>query len=510
MAVKAIEVTFRYRRRRRRVASAQNFQGCAPPLSAEYPPNFRDICGLTRARKGVILIRLTTSGRRSPRFERGSFVVPSFARIAFTMAMVAFAFAVPACDQPPLFGPTSNVDAGITRPTADAGLPLDTGVGIGGADAGTDGGSIPPDYSIVVLPDTQYYAAAFPEIFMKQASWIVENRDAQQIAFVLHTGDITQLAKPDEFDTANEVLKGVKADRVWYVPGEHDVAGDNGAAYLQRYGKGTKGGGWYSFDHSGVHFIGLVNVLNLKAGGLGSLGAEQLTWLERDVRGLSSSTPIVLFAHIPLWAVYPEWGWGTDDSEQALALLKRFGSVTVLNGHIHQIMQKVEGHVSFHTALSTAFPQPAPGTAPGPGPMKVEADVLKNVLGIVDVTFIPGRATLAVVDATLSGQPPAFAAFAHDGMTQREPRKRAVLGANEIGIDNFSFTPSVLTVKRGTTVTWINNDDVPHLIVNVEQRFKQSAVLDTDQRYRVSLTKPGTYNYFCSLHPKMQGRIVVQ
>jgi 3',5'-cyclic-AMP phosphodiesterase len=390
-------------------------------------------------------------------------------------------------------------------------------------------GGIPTSFSVgglATLTDEQRKSIFFAQIsdshigFNKDANKDVTatlqeavaklNALPQRPAFVLHTGDITQLAKPDEFDTANEVLKGVKADRVWYVPGEHDVAGDNGAAYLQRYGKGTKGGGWYSFDHSGVHFIGLVNVLNLKAGGLGSLGAEQLTWLERDVRGLSSSTPIVLFAHIPLWAVYPEWGWGTDDSEQALALLKRFGSVTVLNGHIHQIMQKVEGHVSFHTALSTAFPQPAPGTAPGPGPMKVEADVLKNVLGIVDVTFIPGRATLAVVDATLSGQPPAFAAFAHDGMTQREPRKRAVLGANEIGIDNFSFTPSVLTVKRGTTVTWINNDDVPHLIVNVEQRFKQSAVLDTDQRYRVSLTKPGTYNYFCSLHPKMQGRIVVQ
>src|SRR6476620_651643 len=194
----------------------------------------------------------------------------------------------------------------------------------------------------------------------------------QRPALVLHTGDITQLAKADEFDTANEVLKSVKTDRIFYVPGEHDVASDNGASYLQRYGKNNKGGGWYSFDHSGVHFVGLVNVLALKAGGLGSLGADQINWLRRDVSGLSSSTPIVLFAHVPLWTVYPEWGWGTDDSEQALGLLKRFGSVTVLNGHIHQIMQKVEGQMSFHTAMSTAFPQPAPGTAPSPGPMKVE------------------------------------------------------------------------------------------------------------------------------------------
>jgi len=332
----------------------------------------------------------------------------------------------------------------------------------------------------------------------------------QAPALVLHTGDITQLAKSDEFDTANEVLKSVKTDRIFYVPGEHDVAGDNGASYLDRYGKGTKGGGWYSFHHSGVHFIGLVNVLNLKAGGLGSLGADQIEWLRRDVAGIPSSTPIVVFAHVPLWTVYPEWGWGTEDSAQALGLLKRFGSVTVLNGHIHQIMQKVEGNISFHTAMSTAFPQPAPGTAPAPGPMKVEPDRLRSVLGITDVTFIPGRGSLAVVDATLSGQPPAFEAASHDAMLRRQTSRRgASLAANEIGIDNFKFAPATLTVRVGTKVTWINNDDVPHLIVNVQNKFRQSPVLDTDQRFSTTLTKPGTYDYFCSLHPMMQGRIIV-
>ncbi len=333
----------------------------------------------------------------------------------------------------------------------------------------------------------------------------------QAPAFVLHTGDITQLAKPEEFDTARQVLTGVKSERIFYVPGEHDVATDNGASYLQRYGKGTKGGGWYSFDHTGVHFVGLVNVLNLKAGGLGTLGAEQLEWLKRDVSRLAASTPIVLFAHVPLWTVYPEWGWGTDDSEQALALLKRFGSVTVLNGHIHQIMQKVEGHVSFHTAMSTAFPQPAPGTAPAPGPMKVDPEKLKSVLGIADVTFVPGRGALAIVDATLSGQPPAFDEASHEAMMERQTKRRSItLADNEIGIDNFNFTPPVLTVKPGTKVTWINNDDVPHLIVNVQRAWKQSPVLDTDQRFSTTLATPGTYDYFCSLHPKMQGKIIVR
>jgi plastocyanin len=326
----------------------------------------------------------------------------------------------------------------------------------------------------------------------------------QSPAFVLHTGDITQLAKPAEFDTANEILKEVKTDRILYVPGEHDVATDNGASYLQRYGKGTKGGGWYSFDHQGVHFIGLVNVLNLKAGGLGSLGAEQIAWLKDDVRRLQSSTPIVMFAHVPLWTVYPEWGWGTDDSEAALALVKRFGSVTVLNGHIHQIMQKVEGNIAFHTALSTAFPQPAPGTAPSPGPLKVEPERLKSVLGLSNVTFIPGRGSLAIVDGTLSGERPG--SFAGSGQTGKHAM---ALGPNEIGIDNFQFTPNPMTLKKGTRVTWINNDDVPHQIVTPKGQFKPSAVLDTNQRFSVTLDKPGTYEYFCSLHPMMQGKIVV-
>ena len=220
--------------------------------------------------------------------------------------------------------------------------------------------------------------------------------------FILHTGDVSHLSRPEQFDTVDQILKSAKPKDVFYVPGEHDVLDDDGKEFFQRYGRGTAGGGWYSFDKNGAHFVGLVNVMNLKAGGLGSLGPEQLAWVEQDLKRLKASTPVVVFAHIPLWSVYPEWGWGTDDSAQALALLKRFGSVTVLNGHIHQIMQKVEGHVMFHTAASTAFPQPAPGQADSPGPMKVPAEQLKSVLGITDVNFVRGRHALAVVDATLA------------------------------------------------------------------------------------------------------------
>ena len=219
--------------------------------------------------------------------------------------------------------------------------------------------------------------------------------------FLLHTGDISHLSKPEEFDAVDQILKSAKAKDVFFVPGEHDVFSDNGEIYRERYGKQARGGGWYSFDKRGVHFIGLVNVMNLKAGGLGTLGSEQLEWLENDLRERSSSTPIVVFAHIPLWSVYPQWGWGTEDAEQALGHLKRFGSVTVLNGHIHQTMQKVEGNVRFHTAASTAFPQPAPGSADSPGPMKVPAEKLKSVLGITEVDFVRGKQALAVVDSNL-------------------------------------------------------------------------------------------------------------
>jgi 3',5'-cyclic AMP phosphodiesterase CpdA len=223
-------------------------------------------------------------------------------------------------------------------------------------------------------------------------------------SFVLHTGDLTHLAQDDEFDALDQELKSIKTGKIFYVPGEHDVLNNNGKAYLQRFGKDTRGDGWYSFDYNGVHFVGLVNVVNMAEGGLGVLGNDQLDWLKKDLSGLSDSTPIVVFAHIPLWAVYPEWGWGTRDSETALSYLKRFGSVSVLNGHIHQTMLKVEGNITFHSATSTAFPQPAPGAAAAPGPLKVPAEKLKGLLGLTSVDYVEHNHTLAITDMPLEGE----------------------------------------------------------------------------------------------------------
>jgi Icc protein len=216
--------------------------------------------------------------------------------------------------------------------------------------------------------------------------------------FMLHTGDITQNSKAAEFDTASQIIKGFK-NEVFYVPGEHDYI-DDGTQYKQRFGKGTVGNGWYSYNHKGVHFVGLNNCVQVDA--MGNMGEDQLKWLKSDLAGLSRSTPIVVFAHIPLWMVYEKWGWGTKDGEQALAMLKPFGSVTVLNGHIHQVVQKVEGNVAFHTAMATAFPQPAPGAAPNPGPMMVPAGKLESVLGVTKIKMVRGRSHLAVVDSTLA------------------------------------------------------------------------------------------------------------
>jgi len=225
---------------------------------------------------------------------------------------------------------------------------------------------------------------------------------AQKPAFMIHTGDITHLSTPEQFDTGAQLLRATNL-QTYTVPGEHDILEDNGKSYLNRYGKGTHGDGWHSFNAHGVHFIGLVNVVNLKGNGLGDLGREQLEWLEKDVKGLSSSTPIVVFAHVPLWIVYQDWGWGTLDGGQAISYLKRFGSVTVLNGHIHQVMQKVEGHVTFHTARATAFPQGVPGVAKGPGPAPVPPGELKNFLGTARISLVTTQSPLAIVDKPLAG-----------------------------------------------------------------------------------------------------------
>lgn len=294
--------------------------------------------------------------------------------------------------------------------TLNAGVPMSTLLGIADAhamdDTTTTSSKTPSSYtrafSFIQISDSHIGFHKDPNMDPAATLQVAVDRirrGSEKPAFLIHTGDISHLSKPDEFDTATQIIGEAGVD-VHYVPGEHDVLIDNGAAYAQRFRPGAQRP-WYSFDQGGVHFIGLVNVLDLHGGGLGFLGDEQLAWLRNDLSRRSTSTPLVVFAHIPLWSIYPAWGWGTDDSAKALALMQRFGSVTVLNGHIHQVMQKVEGDMCFYTARSTAFPQPAPGTATGPGPMKVPADKLRTMLGLRSVDVVPTRTALAVTDTTL-------------------------------------------------------------------------------------------------------------
>jgi 3',5'-cyclic AMP phosphodiesterase CpdA len=228
------------------------------------------------------------------------------------------------------------------------------------------------------------------------------NGMADQPALIIHTGDITHLSKPAEFDLAQQLFTRLRTTEMHTVPGEHDTTDATVTEYFNRFGKASDNKGYYSFDHAGVHFIGLINVLQFKPGGLGTLGEEQLAWVAADLKGRSASTPLVVFAHMPLWTIYEPWGWGTGDADQLMSQLRRFGSVTVLNGHIHQIVQKVEGNITFHTARSTSYPQPVAGVGSGPGPLKVPADQLAAMLGITTVSVVKHPSSLALNDTVLA------------------------------------------------------------------------------------------------------------
>ncbi len=337
-------------------------------------------------------------------------------------------------------------------------------------------------------------------------------------AFIVHTGDISQLSKPNEFDDAEQIVKEAGLP-VFYVPGEHDMLDEgNGKAYLERFGKGTRGSGWYSFDSHGVHFVALNNVANLKPGGMGSLGNEQLEWLEADLKGHGASTPIVVLAHMPLWSLYPQWGWGTDDADRASSYLRRFGSVTVLNGHIHQITQQVEGKINFYTARSTAFPQPAPGAGAGPGPLKVPTEQLHSVIGIRTLNVVGRNQPLAITDMSLAdaGASTAAAAAATTasgvaaGGGAATGTAQAAAGPGEtVRIGNFAFGPNTTTIRTGQRVTWVNDDDDPHTVAATNGSFR-SKTLDTTDRYDFTFAQPGEFAYYCTLHPHMTGKVIVR
>ncbi|MFM9936132.1 MAG: metallophosphoesterase family protein [Novosphingobium sp.] len=273
------------------------------------------------------------------------------------------------------------------------------------AASGIAAGSTVKPFSFLQISDTHvgFSKAANPDPLVTLRETIARVKALpHQPDLIVHTGDISHLAKPEQFDTAKGLLSELNLP-IYFVPGEHDILdGTDPRPFLEHFGQGSQGNGWYSFDTNGVHFVALVNVVQLGDKGMGTLGAEQLTWLRRDLAHLSASTPIVVLSHFPLWALYPDWGWGTADAAEALTMLRRFGSVTALNGHIHQIQQKVEGHVRFHSARSTAYPQPAPGVGPGPGPLFVPAEQLRAHIGLTTVSVSQSPGPIAIVDTALA------------------------------------------------------------------------------------------------------------
>jgi 3',5'-cyclic-AMP phosphodiesterase len=262
------------------------------------------------------------------------------------------------------------------------------------------------DFTFVQISDTHigFHKEANPDVVGSLRHAIADiNALPVRPALVVHTGDVSHLSKPEEFGQASELLKEIHIDRVHTVPGEHDAIDDGLSGYLKVFDHDGKKRAWYSFDQGGAHFIGLSNVLNFKMGTMTALGDDQIAWLKQDLAGVSHSTPIIVLAHIPMWTVYAQWGWGTADSDQALALLRPFGSVTVLNGHIHQVLQKVEGNIALHTAMSLAYPLPTPGQEGigEPGPVKVPADQLGKLLGTRQIQVVRGKHALATIDTPL-------------------------------------------------------------------------------------------------------------
>ena len=337
-------------------------------------------------------------------------------------------------------------------------------------------------------------------------------------SFMIHTGDITHLSKAAEFDNAERIISQAKLD-VHYVPGEHDFIDEEVKLYRERYGRGTKGAGWYSFDASGVHFIGLVNVVDLKAGGLGNLGAEQLEWLENDLKGRSKSTPIVVFAHIPLWTVYPAVGLGHRGRRPRAGLPQglRLGDGAERPHPPGDAEGRGQRHLP-HRALDRI-----PAAGAGHRPL-ARADEGRRRQASHPARRRQHQLQARRSDASRSStrRCRAKGKFEMTSVTLRGLGKLAIAAAislflggapasaedTKVMIDNFTFAPAELTVKVGTTVTWKNRDDIPHTVVSAG-KFR-SKTLDTDDSFSFTFTAAGDYKYFCSLHPHMTGMIKVE
>ena len=392
--------------------------------------------------------------------------------------------------------------------TVSGGVPRALGATSPGTPAAGDSGAL----TFVQISDTHigFRKEANPDVVGSLRHAIADiNALPQAPAFVVHTGDVSHLSKPEEFGGAREILRELHVDRVHTVPGEHDAIDDGVTGYLKYFDHDGNGRGWYSFDQGGVHFVGLNNVMNFKLGTMAALGDEQLGWLKSDLAGQASSTPIVVLGHIPLWTIWEPWGWGTSDSAQALALLRPFGSVTVLNGHIHQVLQKVEGHISLHTAMSLAYPWAScsvPASFPWcevepSSPWSIGRSIAEQrEASMKPALFRAIRASLL----TLAW----FAALSISASLAAAPTL-ATTPATTVDIAKFAFVPKELTVEPGTKVRWTNRDETPHTVTSQGKVFASKA-MDTDDQFEFTFAAEGDFAYFCTVHPFMTGVVHVR
>jgi hypothetical protein len=224
------------------------------------------------------------------------------------------------------------------------------------------------DFYFLQLSDTHwgYEGPANPEagVTLKRTTAAIAAA-ARKPDFVVFTGDLTHDTKDAALRRARlgefeQIVTGIGIPHRRFLPGEHDASADHGAAYRERFGETH-----WSFDHKGIHFVGLDNVSDPE----GALGEAQLGWLEKDLERLSRSQPIVVFAHRPLFDLYPSWDWTTRDGARAISILSAHENVTVFYGHIHQEHHHTTGSIAHHSARSLIFPLPTPGSAPKRAPL---------------------------------------------------------------------------------------------------------------------------------------------
>lgn len=272
--------------------------------------------------------------------------------------------------------PTSPVSPGAPHSSTPGGSPLVT----------------PEAFAFLQLSDTHwgYSGAANPEAAstLRQAVATI-NASAVPLDFVVFTGDLTHRA-PDDAERRRRlkefqsIVSELKVPVRHFLPGEHDADLDEGAAFRDLFGPTH-----YAFDHKGVHFVALDNVSDPKS----TIGQPQLEWLANDLKKVRPESPVVVFAHRPLFELQPDWDWTTADGSDAIRTLATHQNVTVFYGHIHQEHHFKTGAIAHHAARSLIFPLPAPGSAPKRVPLSWESAATDHGIGYRTIQEAAGSAS---------------------------------------------------------------------------------------------------------------------